>query len=120
MATSTLKPPYGCCRLQTLINYALKAERDLWGLLDGPWDGPNYADHRRTWSTQACFLFLVNQWQGGTDALQAAKSSNALLYSTGQLMLSCMGAGMSRGLFSPSGRMATLQRLQSGVDRSGG
>ena len=41
------------CRLQTLINYALKAERDLWGLLDGPWDGPDYADHRRTWSTQA-------------------------------------------------------------------
>ena len=44
------------CRLQTLINYALKAERDLWGLLDGPWDGPGYADHRRTWSTQASHL----------------------------------------------------------------
>lgn len=46
------------CRLQTLINYALKAERDLWGLLDGPWDGADYADHRRTWSTQAGALSL--------------------------------------------------------------
>lgn len=44
--------PYAVCRLQTLVNYALKAERELWGLLDGPWDGPSYADHRRTWSSQ--------------------------------------------------------------------
>lgn len=40
------------CRLQTLVNYALKAERDLWGVLDGPWDGPDYANHRRAWSLQ--------------------------------------------------------------------
>ena len=46
------KRPRAVCRLQTLVNYALKAERELWGLLDGPWDGPSYADHRRTWSSQ--------------------------------------------------------------------
>ena len=34
------------------MNYALKAERDLWGALDGPWDGPDYANHRRNWSAQ--------------------------------------------------------------------
>lgn len=45
------------CRLQTLVNYALKAERDLWGVLDGPWDGPDYANHRRAWSSQVCFYF---------------------------------------------------------------
>ncbi|BDA48817.1 probable pH-interacting protein at C-terminar half [Coccomyxa sp. Obi] len=39
-------------KLQTLVNYALKAERDLWGVLDGPWDGPEYANHRRAWSSQ--------------------------------------------------------------------
>ena len=39
-------------RLQTLVNYALKAERDLWGVLDGPWDGPDYANYRRSWSSQ--------------------------------------------------------------------
>lgn len=40
------------CRLQTLVNYALKAERELWGMLDGPWDGTDYANHRRAWSSQ--------------------------------------------------------------------
>lgn len=47
------------CRLQTLVNYALKAERDLWGMLDGPWDGPDYANHRRAWSSQVSAFMLV-------------------------------------------------------------
>jgi len=53
-------------RLQTIINYALKAERDLWGLLDGPWDGPDYANHRRSWSSQASSLLLsigMSKWK---------------------------------------------------------
>jgi hypothetical protein len=37
-------------RLQTLVSYALKAERELWGLCDGPWDGAEHATHRRAWA----------------------------------------------------------------------
>jgi hypothetical protein len=40
------------CRLTTLINHALKLERDIWGLLGGPWDGVDCVTHRRTWAAQ--------------------------------------------------------------------
>ena len=51
------------CRLQTLVNYALKAERELWGLLDGPWDCADHAAHRRAWSSQASPTALYIQTQ---------------------------------------------------------
>ena len=38
------------------MNYALKAERELWGACDGPWDGAQHSAHRRTWAATVPFL----------------------------------------------------------------
>ena len=43
---------HACCRYTILSHLAMKLERDLWGLLDGPWDGPEAAAFRRSWSQQ--------------------------------------------------------------------
>ena len=37
-----------------MVNYCLKVERELWGLLGGPWDGPNPGAYRSQWGQQVC------------------------------------------------------------------
>ncbi len=71
------------CRLQTLVNYALKAERDLWGVLDGPWDGPDYANHRRAWSSQVCFHCGNSMQRRTTLGLQIISEKSKFFISSG-------------------------------------
>ena len=37
------------CRLGSVVNYCLKVERELWGLLGSPWEGPNPGAYRAQW-----------------------------------------------------------------------
>ena len=38
------------CRLMTLANYAMKLEREVWGVLDGPWGSDTWMAWRRDWA----------------------------------------------------------------------
>lgn len=44
------------CRLPSLANYLIKTERELWGLLEGPWAGLEGSAHRRSWGQQVMIL----------------------------------------------------------------
>ena len=56
----------GCawCRLGSVVNYCLKVERELWGLLGGPWDGPNPGAYRSHWGQQVSLAQGVG-WMTG-------------------------------------------------------
>ena len=45
------------CRLPNLANYLIKAERELWGLLEGPWAGVDGNAFRRSWGQQVFSLY---------------------------------------------------------------
>lgn len=34
----------------TLANYAMKLEREVWGVLEGPWGGDTWMGWRRDWA----------------------------------------------------------------------
>ena len=34
----------------TLANYAMKLEREVWGVLEGPWGGDTWMGWRRNWA----------------------------------------------------------------------
>ena len=34
----------------TLANYAMKLEREVWGVLEGPWGGDTWMGFRRDWA----------------------------------------------------------------------
>ena len=40
------------CRLAGLANWLIKAERELWGLLEGPWAGLQGNNQRVIWGQQ--------------------------------------------------------------------
>ena len=46
------------CRLPNLANYLIKAERELWGLLEGPWAGVDGNAYRRSWGQQVLPLHV--------------------------------------------------------------
>ena len=52
LARSPAHHVMACCRYTILSHLAMKLERDLWGLLDGPWDGPDAVAFRRSWAEQ--------------------------------------------------------------------
>ena len=47
------------CRLAGLANWLIKAERELWGLLDGPWAGLQGNNQRVVWGQQVCLHFSL-------------------------------------------------------------
>ncbi len=40
-------------RLMTAANYAMKLEREVWGVLDGPWGSDTWMGWRRDWAQKA-------------------------------------------------------------------
>ena len=40
----------------TLANYAMKLEREVWGVLEGPWGGDTWMGWRRDWAQKVTFV----------------------------------------------------------------
>lgn len=41
----------------TLANYAMKLEREVWGVLEGPWGSDSWMGWRRDWAQKVLPLF---------------------------------------------------------------
>lgn len=42
------------------MNHVLKVEREIWGLLDGPWDGLECNTHRRAWASKVKLCCMLS------------------------------------------------------------
>ena len=40
----------------TIANYAMKLEREVWGVLEGPWGSDTWMSWRRDWAQRVNFL----------------------------------------------------------------
>ena len=47
------------CRLMTVANYAMKLEREVWGILDGPWGSDTWMGWRRDWAQRVTSLAFL-------------------------------------------------------------
>lgn len=45
-------------RLMTLANYAMKLEREVWGVLEGPWGSDTWMGWRRDWAQKVLLFFM--------------------------------------------------------------
>ena len=52
------------CRLMTIANYAMKLEREVWGVLEGPWGSDTWMSWRRDWAQRVTLLDLCEEQEG--------------------------------------------------------
>ncbi|KAK9838020.1 hypothetical protein WJX74_009849 [Apatococcus lobatus] len=72
------EPSDSSSKLPSLANYLIKAERELWGLLEGPWAGLEGNGFRRCWGQQVRAATSAGQLAAAAEALEMALRRIAL------------------------------------------
>ncbi|KAK9868990.1 hypothetical protein WJX84_004562 [Apatococcus fuscideae] len=65
-------------KLPSLANFLIKAERELWGLLEGPWAGGQGMAYRRAWGHQVRSATSASQLAAAAEVLEMALRRIAL------------------------------------------